>query len=420
MSRVNFVVGSYQKYAALETKDANTLYFLEDVGKIFKGSSDVTSDVFFVDSLESAFDTAVEGKLYISASTLECGFKSGGANIKLFPGYITDYMNWADDANGSKFATISVIKEALLATVNSIKGDAAFVHGLSYDSDSGTLVVENGAGETVDVPLTGVPYFVDYNADTLTLTIKACGAADTVINLPKDNFVKSGRYDAETGDIVLVIDDGDGVDEKEVRIPATSLVDVYEGGETGTVEVTVSEDNKITATAKISSTAGNALRSDETGLYVDISGKASKLDADESAVDHIFVRAADGDIKDSGETISTVIAAAVNAAKEEFGIEDLINRLSELSGTVDDYGESINTLRTDVDGLKDAINGYINKIDGTENNLVAVAADGQIKDSGKQIGSEELSETPDANTVATEIAVKTAIETAYSWGPIGV
>lgn len=56
------------------------------------------------------------------------------------------------------------------------------------------------------------------------------------INIPKDLVVQSGSYDAETGNIILVIANGD-----TIEIPAIGLVDVY----TGTGPIAVSEGNVI-------------------------------------------------------------------------------------------------------------------------------------------------------------------------------
>ena len=44
MATVKFSVGTLAKYKALEAKDANTLYFIEDAGKIFKGDKELASD----------------------------------------------------------------------------------------------------------------------------------------------------------------------------------------------------------------------------------------------------------------------------------------------------------------------------------------------------------------------------------------
>ena len=57
-----------------------------------------------------------------------------------------------------------------------------------------------------------------------------------ILTFQKDLVVQSGSYDAETGNIILVIANGD-----TIEIPAIGLVDVY----TGTGPIAVSEDNVI-------------------------------------------------------------------------------------------------------------------------------------------------------------------------------
>ncbi len=64
--------------------------------------------------------------------------------------------------------------------------------------------------------------------------------------------------------------------------------------------------------------------------------------------------------------------------------------------------------------LDDTTVDLTNKLDkvtgAVAGNLPALTAEGTIRDSGKKIGGATLTETPDANTVATEAAVKAAID----------
>ena len=66
------------------------------------------------------------------------------------------------------------------------------------------------------------------------------------------------------------------------------------------------------------------------------------------------------------------------------------------------------------------VSGKLDKLVGaTENNLVAVGAEGAIKDSGKKVGGATLNGSPDVNTLATEAAVKKAAEDAQlTWGTL--
>ncbi len=57
------------------------------------------------------------------------------------------------------------------------------------------------------------------------------------------------------------------------------------------------------------------------------------------------------------------------------------------------------------------LTGKLDKVTGAvAGNLPTLTAEGAIQDSGKKIGGATLAETPDANTVATEAAVKAAID----------
>ena len=126
------------------------------------------------------------------------------------------------------------------------------------------LIERDGSQVVVGVGTVKNP---SYDAETRTITLpvkQADGTTqDFVINLGKDNVVTSGVYNAETGDIELTLVSGD-----VIKVPATALVDVYTGDATNTVVVSVSEDNVITAQAKLSTVTGNLLKADENGLYV--------------------------------------------------------------------------------------------------------------------------------------------------------
>lgn len=58
----------------------------------------------------------------------------------------------------------------------------------------------------------------------------------------------------------------------------------------------------------------------------------------------------------------------------------------------------------------------IDKVAGaTANNLPVLTAEGGLSDSGKKIGGAALADTADENTLATEVAVESAITDAISW-----
>ena len=427
MGKVNFKAGTLAQYTALQQKSADTLYFLTDAKKIMKGDTDYTENIVVVSSFDGsaggvAVENAFEGKFYINVTTFECRIKSGAAWVVMSPGYITDGTNFAQAENDGKFATIAAIKAYITDQIADITGGTAFVKGVTWDSTNHALLVDKGDESPESVALSGMAYTPTWDAGTLKLTIPVVGGNDVVINFPKDNFVRSGRYEADypvgSGPaIVLVVNGGSGTDDQEVVIPAASLVDVYTGVATDNVTVTVSEENQISATVKIDPAAGNALVSSASGLKVDISGKADKLTA--AAAAHILVGSADGNLADGGVSLKTsgdmgaaatdvptanVIAAAISTAVQA--------AQGTLESAVSALEEEVGELSASIGELETAVAAAITSMGaGNADEIVLSTATGGVARSGKKIGGATLAASPDANTVATEAAVSAA----FSW-----
>lgn len=438
MGKVNFKAGTLAQYTTLQSKSADTLYFLTDAKKIMKGDIDVTENIVVVTNFDGsaggvAVENAFEGKFYINVTTFECRIKSGAAWVVMSPGYITDGTNFAQSGNEGKFATIAAIKAYITEQIAGITGGTAFVKGVTWDMASHSLQIDKGGEAPTAVALSGMAYKPTYDAGALKLTIPVVGDDDVVINIPKDNFVRSGRYEEDytlpnppggTGPaIVLVVNDGAGGGDKEVVIPAASLVETVTGGTTDTMTITVSENNAITGTVKVDPAEGNALVSSASGLKVDISGKADKVPA---ASGHVLVGAADGGIADGAVTLKTsgemgssaseipaasLIAAAITAAVSA-AQGTLQGAINAVSGRVDTAESDIEELQTTVSGFQTSLANYIASMGaGNADEIVLSTATGGIKRSAKKIGGATLAASPDANTVATEAAVSAA----FSW-----
>ncbi len=169
---------------------------------------------------------------------------------------------------------------------------------------------------------------------------------------------------------------------------------------------------------------------------VDVSGKLDKLT---SAVGtKIIISKSDGTIEESEISIkstgdmgnsstdipvASVIASAIASAISNLQSTisgSLEGKLNKLSGTSEDAGKiavvSADGTSIEIGAVKlselatvTQLNNKVDKVVGTVDNLVAFAADGAIKDSGKAVGGSTLNVTPDANTVATEAAVADAM-----------
>lgn len=385
-NKVIFYALTQSTYDSIETKDVNTLYFLTDSGKVFKGTVSLTDSVIPVSVIpEVAF--AVANKLYINTSTLEAKVTIDNANwINLTPGYITDGGNWTETTNDSKLGTIAVVKQIITQALATISTDVAF------DNSTGTVTVGEGTGAV----LTGVAHDPSYNAEQLKLTIPVYGGTDIVVDIPKDKFVTAGQYYAQYpvedptyyNVIVLTIDN----QAEPVIIPAEALVNVYTANNTGKdVEITITDDNEISAIVKIDPVAGNALVTSESGLKVDVSGKMDKIES--ATGTKVALTTAEGGVTESGYTIT---------ASGEMGSSDTVVPTANLIASA--IATAVNS----------AVSDKVDKVVGTENNIITFAAEGAIQDSGKAIGGATLNATPDANTVATEAAVAGAI----SWNTL--
>ena len=120
-NKVIFYALTQSQFDGIPSKDTNTVYFITDSGKVYKGDVAVTDSVLPVASIPEVA-AAVKNKLYINTTTFEAKVTTDGTNyINLSPGYITDGGNWAETTNDAKLGTINVIKQIItqaLATID--------------------------------------------------------------------------------------------------------------------------------------------------------------------------------------------------------------------------------------------------------------------------------------------------------------
>ena len=105
----------------------------------------------------------------------------------------------------------------------------------------------------------------------------------------------------------------------------------------------------------------------------------------------------------------------VYTGKETSTTTTTISDTNEISVDVKISAESGNSLSVKSDGLYVNVPSDANKLDkvttGHVDEIITANADGTIKTSGKSIGGDTLVPTPDANTIATEAAVKSYADT---------
>lgn len=111
---------------------------------------------------------------------------------------------------------------------------------------------------------------VEYNSTTGVLIFTRHDNTTITVDLPVEEIVSRGYYDSLTQDLVLVLASG-----QEIRIPASGLIDDYTGTTSATIQVVVSNDNKITCNIVSGSISKTLLT---TELQSEISGKANASD----------------------------------------------------------------------------------------------------------------------------------------------
>ena len=314
------------QYAGITTKDAASLYFIKDTGKIYRGAEDFTASVRLVDAFPET--SIAQGVLYVNTATGEAKTYNGSA--------WTTVVRPVDDVvteNSTNLVTSGAVYDAIDAAVGGIDF-SDYVTSLTWDAENTKLVLNKGAVAT-DINLTKVATQIDYDGSTGIITLKdAAGTALDTVNIPLDNFVASGTYDNDKKAIVLTLQNGD-----TVEIPATALIDIYYGGNTTTAKVTVTTvDGKetIKADVVVSTAEGNALSATADGLYVDISGKISKVAS--ATEGDIATLTADGSVADSGKKVGGATLAETtdaNTLATEAAVKAAVDALNTSIG--EDY-----------------------------------------------------------------------------------
>lgn len=255
-----FLANKYADYAALDTKNAEALYFIKDTGEIYLGEQSYTQSVIFYGAgltPETRPEKGAFGKIYVDSTTLQGFVWNGTEYIEVIKAIETDVNNNSDNPVTAK--AVKTYVDGLVGT-----GTADCVKSVTWDETNKQLKVTTKDDSETTVPLTKLATVLEYDGGTGNLTLKDhAGSQLSQVNIPLDNFVKSGSYDSENKEIVLQMQNSN-----KVRIPAAALVDIYTGGTTNSGTVTVSGTNEITFDLKIDPAPGNKLTVSEAGLMV--------------------------------------------------------------------------------------------------------------------------------------------------------
>ena len=267
---VRFEYGTKDRYNALSTKNSNTIYFITDTLEIFKGTNEYTKGCKLVSSLPSVGQ--LQGVVYIRTTDFTAHVYNGTEFIQITKGIVEKIPDTG--ASNDNTPTTKAVADYVDAKVNNVMGvQGKFVTDVTY-SDGVLSVSKNG--EAVPTTLTGVVHAPTYDADTRTIKLPVFGGDELSISLGKDLVVKSGIYNAVSKNIELTITSGD-----VIKIPVGSLIDIYTGLATASATVSVSNDNKISVSVRVSAKANNSITIEEDGLYVAVPDAYTKAETDE-------------------------------------------------------------------------------------------------------------------------------------------
>ena len=150
--KITFYSLTQEQYNSLQDKSSITLYFTNDTYKIYRGQYDLTGAIYVVPFLPPASDS-LPGRIYFSLDDLSISTSIDQKHWGIIsPGYLSDGANWAE-ADGSKLATISLIKAGIQETIKPVIDDINTSLDKKVDKVYGVVgnVVQFGAdGSIVD------------------------------------------------------------------------------------------------------------------------------------------------------------------------------------------------------------------------------------------------------------------------------
>lgn len=355
--------GLQSSYNALETRDSNVLYFCTDTGKIYKGDVDFSNNVVVAATKPEA---PLAGKIYVLAdtNTVEV-YVSGAWKVISYPTVTTIDANSDDNHIG----TAKAVYDAIQAAIESLASSENTVKGIEAGTTDGTIKVTKGDDSTVDVTVPGVVTTPVWDATARKLTLPVTGSTAVEVEIGKDIFIDpsaENKYNPETGNIELYLNDGAGGEATMISIPASALVDVYTGGTSTSATTTVGDDNVVTVAVKLDTAEGNAItvvEGENGGLRVDLSAyaKTADVEATTSAL-QTAVEAAQGDATAANAAIEVLNAdaqtegsvdnkVATTKAALTLDINAVADRVTTLEGEMDTAQADIVTNKENIDAL---------------------------------------------------------------------
>jgi hypothetical protein len=257
LANVIFKHGTKAAYAALATKDTNTLYWCTDTGELFRGSVDFSKRVEVLPAGIALPVSGLEGKLYVALQD----DTTNPAKLHVYTGGA-----WVQIAKDASTAINVSSTHATVATSKAVFDHVAAIQ-LALEAYADSAAAEAATG----IDFEGVVIAPTYEPTNRVITLPRHNQTDLVINLGKDMVVQQSgtHYDSVNKKLVLSIVGGG-----TVEIPVTDLIPIIEVEETDTVTLTKTVDSDtgaitFSADVKVSAGEDNILEVVDGGLLVE-------------------------------------------------------------------------------------------------------------------------------------------------------
>lgn len=481
-NKVTFLTGTQQAYSALESRDANTLYFLTDTLKIMKGDADYTSSVLIAESFPEAGQ--IQGKLYIVGTTgkiwngkswttvfeqrsipqIVNDLTTGGAD-KALSAEQGKVLKAAQDSHAGTLAsataghvksggdveiangliTVKKIGGTDFETIKSgLEGSIATKAPINNPTFTGNVVVPN---PDADNEAANKGYVDSKIAANDSMRFKGTlGTGGTITALPASfrvgdtyRVITEGTYagvKCEVGDLVIAMatKTEKGTDA-DWTIAQTNIDGAVVGPASATDATVVLFDGATGKRIKGSTITLTQLQAAITNNHTH--ANKDKLDSYDKTQTELLATAKSeanslvtthastiGNTSTAGHLKIGTTAADAAAGNHGHNLTSLLDVLltdgnAPTDGQVLYYDGSAKKWKAKTVASVD-ISGKLDKVTASRAEEVITAnADGSVKVSGKKIGGATLAGSPNANTLATEAAVKAFVDAnAIVWSSI--
>lgn len=148
MALVKFVAGTAASYAALQTKNADTLYFITDAHRIYKGDVQMSGDVYSVVGTFPAVGDAVAGTVYVQSSDGAVSYFNGTSYQPIVKASASTINGTGDNNHFPTTAAVVAYVTSAIGDldVSALAGRVTTLEG-EMNTVQGQITTINGSGE---------------------------------------------------------------------------------------------------------------------------------------------------------------------------------------------------------------------------------------------------------------------------------